>query len=234
MTPDEYCRALEAHLTRKNDGHLIRIVGPAFEMVRGWAERGIPYKIAAHGVDRAFERYHARGQRRRPLRVEYAEADVLDAFDQWRRAVGIGQPAGEDLLSRRRESLAAHITRAAARLSALRAAAGAGAGRELRLADDVLDEVERALEQVAAAAPHARGDARARIVADLGTLDRRLIDAAHAAAGEAVLAELDVQAAEQLRPFRDRMPADAWRQARRTARDRLLRVLADLPALVPE
>ena len=35
--PDDYCRQVEAYLCRKNDGHLIRIVGPAFDQVRGWA-----------------------------------------------------------------------------------------------------------------------------------------------------------------------------------------------------
>ena len=41
-----YCRAIEAHLCRKNDGHLIRISGPAFDLVRGWAEQGIPLRVA--------------------------------------------------------------------------------------------------------------------------------------------------------------------------------------------
>ena len=36
---DAYCRHLEAYLCRKNDGHLIRIIGPAFEQVCGWAAR---------------------------------------------------------------------------------------------------------------------------------------------------------------------------------------------------
>ena len=33
----QYCREIEAYLCRKNDGHLVRIVGPAFEQVCGWA-----------------------------------------------------------------------------------------------------------------------------------------------------------------------------------------------------
>ena len=57
--------------------------------MRGWAEQGIPFKVACHGIDRAFERYHAKGARRRPLRIEFCKDDVLDAFDQWRRAVGV-------------------------------------------------------------------------------------------------------------------------------------------------
>ena len=37
---EDYCRAVEAYLCRKNDGHLIRIVGPAFEQVCAWSRRG--------------------------------------------------------------------------------------------------------------------------------------------------------------------------------------------------
>src|SRR6188474_3561032 len=87
--PARYCRDIEAYLCRKNDGHLVRIVGPAFEQVLGWANKGVPIKIAFLGIDRYFERYYAKGPRRRPVRIEFCEADVLDAFDQWRRAVGI-------------------------------------------------------------------------------------------------------------------------------------------------
>ncbi len=86
---EDYCRQVEAYLCRKNDGHLIRIVGPAFEQVCGWAARGVPLKVAMRGIDRYFERYYAKGPRRRPVRVEFCEADVLDVFDEWRRALGI-------------------------------------------------------------------------------------------------------------------------------------------------
>src|SRR5215468_6414924 len=88
---EEYCRQLESYLCRKNDGHLIRIVGPAFEQVCGWAVRGVPLAVACRGIDRYFERYYAKGRRRRPVRVEFCEADVLDVFDEWRRAVGISR-----------------------------------------------------------------------------------------------------------------------------------------------
>ena len=47
------------------------------------------WQIAQRGIDRYFERYYAKGPRRRPVRIEFCEADILDAFDQWRRAVGI-------------------------------------------------------------------------------------------------------------------------------------------------
>ena len=56
MDPAEYCREIETYLCRKNEGHLIRIVGPAFEKVTGWAEQGVPIAVAFKGIDAYCER----------------------------------------------------------------------------------------------------------------------------------------------------------------------------------
>ncbi len=88
---DEYCREIETYLCRKNDGHLIRVVGPSFEVVSGWAAQGVPLKIALAGIDRYFERYYRKGPRRRPVKIDFCDADVLDVFDEWRRATGLSQ-----------------------------------------------------------------------------------------------------------------------------------------------
>ena len=71
-------------------GHLIRVVGPSFEIVSGWAAQGVPLKVAFAGIDRYFERYYRKGPRRRPVKIDFCDADVLDAFDEWRRALGLG------------------------------------------------------------------------------------------------------------------------------------------------
>src|SRR4030095_554108 len=89
MDPAEYCREIETYLCKKNEGHLIRIVGPVFEKVSDWAAQGVPLAVAFKGIDAYCERYYAKGPRRRPVRVEFCEADVLDLFDGWRRAVGV-------------------------------------------------------------------------------------------------------------------------------------------------
>ena len=87
----EYCRQVETYLCGKNDGHLIRVVGPSFEIVSGWAQQGVPIKVAFRGIDRYFERYYAKGPRRRPVKIDFCAADVLDTFDEWRRALGLTQ-----------------------------------------------------------------------------------------------------------------------------------------------
>src|SRR5688572_29215254 len=84
-----YCRAIESYLCRRNEGHLVRVVGPAFDCVSTWASKGVPVRVACRGIDRCVERLAAKGNRRRPVKVEFCDADVLDVFDEWRRAVGV-------------------------------------------------------------------------------------------------------------------------------------------------
>jgi len=158
-----FCRSVEAYLCRKNDGHLVRIVGPAFEQVCGWAGRGIPLNVVYQGIDRYFERYYAKGPRRRPIRIEFCEADVFDVFDEWRRAVGLpaspglpGSP-GEDAemgsgSGRRKESLASHLERVVARLTALRSSSSGVSGFSRTVVDAAIDDVVREIDGARASA----------------------------------------------------------------------------------
>ena len=233
VSPEDYCRQLEAYLCRKNDGHLIRIVGPAFEQVCGWASRGVPFKVAQRGIDRYFDRYYAKGPRRRPVRIEFCEADVLDVFDEWRRAVGV--PAGNgaggtddateaDEVPRRHGSLPAHLDRVIARLTVLRA----GEDRSL---DPLLDALVRELDAARAGAKALRGEARAALLDRLAVLDRTLLDAALARCDETTLAQLGAEADEELAPFRDRLPQDAYARSRAACIARGVRERLRLPVI---
>ena len=220
-----YCRELEAYLCRKNDGHLIRIVGPAFEQVCGWSMRGIPLKLAMRGIDRYFERYYAKGPRRRPVRVEFCEPDVLDVFDEWRRSVGVS--SGAEVSSgavASSGSLPAHLERVIARLTTLRA----GEDRSL---DSVVEAIVRELDAFRAKARTVRGDAREILLDRLRELDTSLIEAVRAQCGAETLEKLAAEADEELRPFRGRMPSGAYQQSHRACVDRLLRDRASLPTI---
>ncbi len=231
-----YCREVEAYLCRKNDGHLIRIVGPAFEQVCGWATRGIPVKIVFRGIDRYFERYYAKGPRRRPVRVEFCEADVLDVFDDWKRAVGVraavgaaapaeGDPSDEDAAAaRKRGTLPAHLDRLVSRLTALRA----GEDRSL---DTTLDDIVREIDASRAGAKGLRGEAREALLERLRALDVRLLQAARAGCDAPTLQRLSAEADVQLAPFRDRMPAAVYAQSKQACIDRLIREQLHLPAI---
>ena len=229
-SPAEYCRRIEAYLCRKNDGHLIRIVGPAFEQVTAWAERGVPLKVAFHGIDRYFDRYYAKGPRRRPVRVEFCEADVLDVFDEWRRAVGVPAASGasdgesDEGTTTRHGSLPAHLDRVIARLTSLR-------GGSDRTLDELLETSVNELDASRARAKTLRGDARRTFLDRLAAIDRLLLDAAREQCDAATLEELRAEAEAELASFRSRMPAEAFDQARRACVDRLIRERARLPII---
>lgn len=233
----EYCRELETYLCRKNEGHLVRIVGPAFEQVCGWAARGVPLAIAFRGIDQYCERYYAKGPRRRPVRIEFCEADVLELFDDWRRAVGVTR--GEDVAGEpesHRGTLPAHIDRAIARLTALRSGA-AGSGSRPRLSEHFVALVERLtreLDATRARAKQARGDERAALMTRLSTLDRSLVEAAIAELPDARRAALRQEADTEIAPFAARMTPEAHAQAARSAFERLLRQEVGVPVLTFE
>ena len=56
----QYCRDIEAHLTRVNGGHLVRIVGPGFALVREWYQDGIPLSVVLRGIEAKASRHDAK------------------------------------------------------------------------------------------------------------------------------------------------------------------------------
>jgi hypothetical protein len=226
MNPEDYCREVEAYLCRKNEGHLIRIVGPAFEQVCGWALRGVPLKIAFRGIDQYCERYYAKGPRRRPVRIEFCEADILDLFDSWRRAVGVPQASAEEVEEpgAKKPALAAHIERVVARLTSVRG----GAEYSASFAESV-DATVRQLDHLSVDARRVRGEARADIIDRLRVLDAELMAAAERAVSPETTVKLRREADQELAPFAGRMSGEAFERARRAAFIRLLRESMRLP-----
>ena len=233
----EYCRAVEAHLAHVNAGHLVRVVGVAFDLVRDWARAGIPLSVVRFGIDRKAER-HRTGASKRPLRLEFCEGDVRTAFDAWRRAVGVAAPAlpgqGESGASADAErrarppSLSRQIARASERT--VRAAGRLDTPADLR---EALTAVLEALVALQDRARHARGEAREGVARELAALDGQLLRAARTAAGGG-LARLRATAAAELDPYRSRMPAVSWERSVEMSVDRLLRESYGLPTLDPE
>lgn len=235
MDPSDYAREIERYLCQKNGGHLIRIVGPAFEQVCGWAEQGVPLKVAFRGIDRYCDRVFARGPRRRPVRIEFCEADILDEFDAWRRAVGVarsavagpaaGEPAPEPVAARK-PALTAHVERVLARLVNVR-----GRGGRSPAFLDAIDAVVRGLEALLDGARTARGERREAIVARLGEFDDRMMEAARAEIDDTAAERLRREAEDELAPFGSRLTSEARGAALAASRTRLLRESLGLPSV---
>jgi len=229
-----YCRAVESHLCRVNGGHLVRIVGPAFELVAGWAKEGMPLRVVLHGVDRTITRLTAKGPRRRPVRIEFCEADVRDAADQWRRAVGVrGAAAGahgetniaaDAATTARVPSLPKHLERVLVRLSALTAT------REWPASlIDALTTTIRDVDACLDASRGARRQARTAILDQLGAIERAMTQAALASVPDVRRRELLDQVRIELLPYREQMPEAAFRQAAEALLGELVRKHFSLP-----
>ena len=228
----EYCRRVEEHLARVNDGHLVRIVGPAFEMVRGWALQGIPLSIVCRGIELKAERHRA-GRSKRPLRLEFCEADVREVFDGWRRAVGIGAAVtavaseqSESPAARKPPSAVRHLDRAIERL-------GRAAG-QLQRSDTYRDAIGLALDAVSAvreAIKSARGADREPLLARLPEIDAMLVQAARREVGAEGLERLAADALVELAPYRARLSSETWDRSVSLSVDRLLRDELGLPTL---
>ena len=224
-TVADYCRRIESYLCQKNGGHLVRVVGPAFEEVRGWARQGIPMKIVFRAIDQCCERHAARGQRRRPVRIEFCAADVLALLDEWRRAVGIGD-AGEPGGKVRTPSLASHVERVVARLIALRSMEGAAP-----LPGTTIDAAVQALDRISESSRKARGADREGLIAELASIDRALLELVAGSLDKAVADSLHREAEEELVVFGERMPPEARAAAVNAAYMRLVREWARLPRI---
>jgi hypothetical protein len=235
----EFCREIELYLCRKNDGHVIRVVGPSFDLVSGWAAQGIPLKVACAGIDRYFERYYRKGARRRPVKIDFCEADVLDLFDEWRRAVGLVQPSvvghqssvdsrqsSVDSHQSRRSSLPGHLERVVLKLSSARASGSLGAEF-----DGLIDRVSVELDAARAKAGGLRGPARQALLDRLAALDLEVLQQARAALGPAPLEAMVREADAELAGFRASMPPDAFARARAAALNRLVRERFALPII---
>ncbi len=246
----QYCRDVEHYLTRVNGGHLVRIVGPGFELVRRWADEGVPLSVVYRGIEMKADRQRAAHERAalpvrdpRPLRIEFCASDVREVYESWRRAVGLPAapqvPADGDLANaaepsgeggsppdRRRASLSKHLERIIDRL-------GRAVGR-VDLPEALRDRLASILDEIAKCRESARGvrgEAREEIAAKLGPIDRAMLEAARAAVDAATLADLTHEAERDLDPFRGRLPAASWDRAVDATVDRLLRDRFGLPSI---
>jgi len=238
----EYCRQVEDYLTRVNGGHLVRVVGPGFELVRGWAQEAIPLSVVFRAIEQKAER-HRSGSATRPLRIEFCEPDVRTLYGSWRRAVGVpvrepgqegtteieeaGRAASLDPVGpSRRPSLSKHLDRAIDRLSRI-------VGR-LDHPEAFRDAVSSILEQLTSlreSGRHARGEARDALIQQLAVLDHQLMQAVRTTSPADVLPQIVREAEDDLGAFRGRLSGPAWEHAVTVTVDRLLRTRYELPTI---
>ena len=206
--------------------------------------------MVRQGIDRTLARDRARqtGGSKRPVRVEFCEPDVLDAFAAWRRAVGVGvagdrgderaaadaagpapdAAAEPEARPGRTPSLVAHLDRAMRRLT--QCVLDPSVPLAARTA---IDQTLEALDALRPGSRGARGEARATVVAELARLDTALGARLLEVLPQADLEILTRVARAEVAPFAARMAAADVAAAEAAARTRLLKERFRLPDLVP-
>jgi hypothetical protein len=225
----DFCRRVEEHLSRVNQGHLVRIVGTGFELVRQWAVDGVPFSVVCRAIDMKAERHRA-GRSTRPLRIEFCDADVRALFQDWKRAVGIVGPVAtaseEPIDDARRPSLSKHLDRVIVSLTR-------AAGR-LELSATLRDGLGRILEGIVELRETTRGRrgvSRASVVASLAQWDGDLLAVVKASVPPGDLAAIRGEALNELQAYRARMPEQIWERSLDAATGRLLRERLNLPTI---
>ena len=224
LKPEDYCRKIEAYLCRKNDGHLVRIVGPSFNLVCGWALRGVPMSVACQGIDRYFERYYAGTRRRRPVRIDFCEHDVLHIFDEWKKAVGVWPDVFDS------EQVASQGNQARVSLRT-----------HLDLVDDsdkefsiLIKKTVQTLEDFRLKEKPLRGESKKHCLLRLEELDSKLLNAVREKMTDLDLDKLRGEAESELRGFRSRLTKESYERSVVACIDRLVRERNKLPILTFE
>jgi hypothetical protein len=163
--------------------------------------------------------------------LEFCEADVREAFDNWRRAVGVWHQAPvegpDEPAGARKSSLGRDLDRATERMS--RALGRLDLPEEVR---EAVSAVIAALGQIREDARHLRGAARQSIDPRLAQVDRAIGEIAWSAAGDVEVERTRAQAEHELIVYRPRLSDDVWRKSVMVTVDRLLRDRLNLPSLL--
>ena len=160
------------------------------------------------------------------MRIEFCEGDILDLFDDWRRAVGVVQSQGEAESAGppRKPALTAHLERVVARL----------VGSRVQRSPSFEQHVEACsaeIDRLSGESKKSRGDARTAILDRLAELDRGLVQAAAAELDPQSVAAARREAEAELAPFGSRLTPEVRAQAVEAAFERLVRDSLGLPQI---
>ena len=169
------------------------------------------------------------------MKIDFCEADVLDVFDEWRRATGLTVAAAADGAAadgvhtparKKGPSLPEHLERVLVRLSSLRATGVLG-----EAADPLVDIISSELDAARGKSAGLRGEERRALIARLAALDTELMALARATVSPAMVIAARQEASEELGTFRSTMAPEAFERALDLAATRILRERLGLPVV---
>jgi hypothetical protein len=216
-----YFTEIEEHFQRARNSGMFLFSPLDWAIIETWKEAGVPLEAVLKGIDRAFEKWHAKKTKaRRVNSLAYCAQEVLSAAREM-------QHPAEQQKSRQSESpfadaeLADGLGRNAA---LLRQAAGAAA-------QATYSQVADSLEQLATAAGAGELGDLESLEQRLTVLEEKMIAAALQAASEDELVEARSEMQRQLAPYRRKMSAEQLALLEKQYLQRRILEAAGLPRL---
>jgi hypothetical protein len=180
-----YYTEIEDHFRAARGSGLFLLSPLDWALIETWKENGIPLQAVLRGIDRAFEKWHARKSKTHQINsIAYCAQAVME---EARRADAPRdpQPASAPFSG---DELAVHLRTAAAKLPPAYA------------------DIAAALEELASEAP-TWVDRLEELEQHLSTLEQKMVAMARAAQSEASLLKARQHLDAQLKPYRGKMSA---------------------------
>ena len=194
-----YFTEIEEHFQQARGTGLFLVSPLDWAMIETWKDAGIPIEAVHKGINRAFEKWHARKRKIRMINsLAYCAQEVLTAASQI-DDVGVEAKATEPAF--RGDELARFFRRNAKVIRQR-------AGRELDALRELLEGTAASLDQLAEAAERDQAGDLEAIEQRLTVLDQRMTAAAMQAMAEDELLNARQEMDRQLAPYRTKMTAE--------------------------
>lgn len=194
-------------------------------LIESWQEKGVPLHIVLRGIEKVFDGYDAKPNRRRAIKsLTYCQEEIEAQYEEWlERQVGkntenISEQSGENNLFAE-DSIREHLRQVSAELKI----AADGAENDLR---ETLDRVLSRIAELEKTETNAE-----TLENSLSDLEKLIDDALIKTADKTLLAELNAQTTKNLAAYRGKMENEVYARTFDLMILKVLRENAKIPRL---
>jgi hypothetical protein len=219
-----YFTEIEEHFQRARNSGMFLFSPLDWAIIETWKEAGVPLEAVLKGIDRAFEKWHAKKRKTRMVNsLAYCAQEVLTAAREMQHPAE-AQQARKSEIPFANDELSQSFRRNA---EMVRQASGRAPGP----AQPTYTQVADSLEQLAAAAEAGHLADLESVEQRLTVLEEKMIAAALQAAPEEESVQARTEMQRQLAPYRRKMSAEQLALLEKQYLQRKLLEAAGLPRL---
>lgn len=220
-----YFTEIEEHFQRARNSGMFLFSPLDWAVIETWKEAGVPLEAVLKGIDRAFEKWHAKKTKTRMVNsLAYCAQEVLSAAREMEHPEEVRESRKSEIPFANDE-LSESFRRNAGLLRQAAGDATAAAARE------TYSQAAGSLEQLAAAAEVGNLGDLETLEQRLSVLEEKMVAAAMQAASEDELVEARTEMQRQLAPYRRKMSAEQLALLEKQYLQRRILEAAKLPRL---